>query len=217
MADIIADSMNSQFLGLPSFVWIAVLAIIIVVVWFRKPKKAEFKKLSAEQETKKRYKELLEAVGTDKINKKLLYGYEVKGLVGRCAAKSDKTKVYEVYTKKLGGHVRRWLNWKPKYWLIDNDAIQTINNKELVINPTALYNNDLGCITFGKNPKDILYDESYKVNNEQAINEMINWLPLQSYLSVQHAQSSEGLDHIAEIEKTKKEDMISEMTGKKKK
>lgn len=219
--------MNSQFLGLPSFVWIAALAIIIVVVWFRKPKKAEFKKLSAEQEIRKKYKELMDTMGSEKIKKKMNYGFEHKGYVGRSFVKNWKeiaenkenieVLCFEIYKKKIGGWIKMQLGAKPfTYWIAPKTAI-TENYKEIAVDPTYHYDNVMGVIVFSKVARNVLEDESYKINHEQSINEMINWLGLQSYLSVQHAQSSESLDHIADIEKTKKEDMISEMTGKKKK
>lgn len=214
--DLLTQSMNSTFFGVPTIVWIAALIGIALFIWKRKPKKQEFKEIDPEKETKLKYKELIKAMGADKINKKLMYGYEFKGYLGRWANKTETIRLYEFYPKPLA-KLKLLLNFRKVFLLIPNDFVESQNQKEFIINSKAIYNNNFGVITFDKNSREVLYDESFKVNSESQITGMINWLKLQAYLAVQHAQSADALDHIAEIEKSKRDEAVSEMTGKNKK
>lgn len=229
MPDALTDATTSTFLGVPTlYIVIGLVGVIfLLIIYYKKKQPPKFKKLSAKEEIHQKYKELFKSMGSQKIGKILIWGMEKKGRIGKSIIKnwkelaenkeSQEVYVFEVYNlQKAIGYIKYLLNFRPTYFIVPKDAI-TENFKEIIIDTTYKYDNIFGVIAFSKSGKQVVDDESYKVAHEQAINEMINWLPLQSYLSVQHAQSSEGLDHLAEIEKNKRDESISEMTGKKKK
>lgn len=215
MPDYIGDTI-AAITGNPFIIVTIVLIVVCVYLFKHRKKDKEFKEIDPEKETKEKYKELIKAFGADSINKKLMYGYEFKGYMGRWANKSDTVKLYEFYPKPLA-KLKLMLKLRKVYLLIPTEFVESQNQKEFIINSKLIYNNNFGIITFDKNSKEVLYDESFKVNSESQITGMINWLKLQAYLAVQHAQSADALDHIAEIEKSKRDEAVSEMTGKKKK
>ncbi len=199
--------------GIPFWLVLVIIvfgvAIFVLMFIMKKNKKQPFKKLDLEKETKDNYKTILTLMGTKKQKKKLMWGFEDKGYIGRTALKANGVRIIELYKNILF-----WLlNVKASYLSIPEDAI-TQNIKEINIDSDYRYDNQSGVMVFGKKGQAEVDEVAYKLTHQQTLNEMVNWLPLQSYLSVQHTQSSETLDHIAEIAKENKEDAIHKMTGK---
>lgn len=221
--------LTSDFYGLPFYSWILLAVIIgLVVVLLRalKNRKEKYKPLNVDEELKKSYKEAFDKYSTkNKINKKLYYGLEEIGLIGRHIVKNysnpkeqlngnrEEGYILEVYRGRLK-KLKHLANFRPIYFIIDKSSIKE-NEKEIYVDNTNYsIDNFLGMVVISKTSKEIVKDEAYKLNVKQQMDSMINWLPIQSYLSVQHAQSIDSLDHMAEIEKSKRKEMVSEMTGK---
>jgi hypothetical protein len=242
MANFISDFMNglsTPIFGIPFFWFIAIFVGIIFLIMKFKGKPKEFKKLTIEEEQRNKWRYRFDVLGTEEVRKSIKWGYEDKGLIGRSLTRywrelpesklkekfidketnllEAKIITFEVYRSRIKSlsYIKRFFKLNPFYYVV-NDSFLIENDKEIIISPTVS-GDKLSCfIVFSRQARGLITDDTFRLTKEQELTELINWLPLQSYLSVQHAQSSEGLDHLAEIEKSKREETVKEMTGKKK-
>lgn len=102
-----------------------------------------------------------------------------------------------------------------KLYIID-ESLVSINPFEVVINQNATHVNFLNIIIFSKYARDVVEDISFKLTRVEELEEIINFLPKQTYLEVDQSKTMEQLKGITELEKSKRKDAIEELTGVKK-
>ena len=109
---------------------------------------------------------------------------------------------FEVYKDNLFGKIRYLLNWNPEFFLIKSEFVDVTGN---IFHADSLvqYSNFLNVWVFSKMGRDVIEDIAYKISREIELEEMINFMPKQTYVETSTAQMVAKSREKAKIERDK--------------
>lgn len=109
---------------------------------------------------------------------------------------------FEVYKDNLFGKIRYLLNWNPEFFLINSRFVE-INANVFQVDALAQYSNFLNVWIFSELGREIVENIAYKISRETELEEMINFMPKQTYVETATAQVVARAREKAKIEKEK--------------
>jgi hypothetical protein len=131
--------------------------------------------------------------------------YEKELTIAKADAANQKQEL--IYCFKVRGtgimsQVLAYFNFGLRYYLVDKDFV-TQSAGEVIINPTAEHTNFLGVIIFSSKAREIVENIAFKINRENELEALINFLPKMEYLETSIAGQVAKLREKAEIEANK--------------
>jgi hypothetical protein len=222
--------MNTQFLGIPVIFIIAIFIALLVFVWKHKPKQKEFKKKELEKEVKKDNELEYNTLGFNLPKKYLCYGYNRIGWVlsylpynqlpkmvlkrkfrSKLMIASEEAEKNIPKERIIGLKVCKpnklyralaKFNIGIKYYLVDERYL-TQTPQEIIINPSASHSIYLNVVIFSTKAKDIIENIAYRISRTEELEELINFLPKQTYLETGVSGLMAKMREKATIEKEK--------------
>jgi hypothetical protein len=221
MADYIADFFSAKIYGIPIWFLVIITLFIFVVIYVKKNVKPKpFKKKVLKEEVDKDFKEEFKNTGF-KVNKRLLLGFTTIGFALKQINAVDLPKLVKIkgkliYSKNEGKNIIAFSKCKPnpisrflallgiriKYVLVDEEYLRYDNNT-VIINPSANHSTFCGVLIFSTKAKEITENIAYKINRENELEELINFIPKMSYLETNVSSKVAELREKADIEKEK--------------
>lgn len=232
MADIFADIMNAQFLGVPTIFIIGALIFFIIIVLRLKPKQKEFKRISLEKEIRKDM-DMNYARSGIKINKPIRIG----GFVNAGYAVGFYNDTWD-----LNAPLRARLQWKEKvkaqvqakaepkmiemvvfkccfndpvrkvmgimfgfktYYMTLPSQYYKVNAKEIILHPGLNKTDFFNVVVCTKSAREYVENIAFKVNRKNELDEFANTVPKQNYLELSTASMAAKAREKANIEKEK--------------
>lgn len=130
--------------------------------------------------------------------------------------KVDQERSY-VYCFKLchKGILKQFLanafSFNVKYLLADKEIVNILP-MEIQINPIVTPKVFADIYFYSKASKEIIEDIAFKSSREQELQEIVNFIPKQTFLEVQQSKDIQQLKEISDIKKKQRKEMIEELT-----
>lgn len=225
--DSINDAMNTTIFGIPVIAIIAGLLILLFLVWKFKPKEGR-KRLNLAKEVRKDFDEMYRMFG-EATNKKLNAGFirvgyalgqfplywdknlpskknlrasqQLKNAVKK-APEIEELTAFRMCKNNLLDRGLAKLGFKITYILIPSDKID-LGEKEISF-PSSLQPQEfLGVYITSKTSRDYVENIAFKLNREEELTEIADFIPKQNYLEVSTATDVAKARERAKIEKEK--------------
>lgn len=146
----------------------------------------------------------------DEIVEKIKGGFKQQAKLKKKATK-QRFYGFVVFPKTLFGRIRFIFNFKGSFHLIDEQFVKVSGNYFIIENDVD-FDTFLDVFIYSERGKTILTELTYKLTREIELQEILNFLPKQTYLETSIAGMVARYRELTELEKSKRSNEMEDLT-----